>query len=52
MTTSLPLIFSFWFMVAAYVVHVMDESLLGGQLCRKGAPTLVAPVLMDKILLV
>jgi hypothetical protein len=25
-----PLIFSFWFMVAAYVVHVIDESLLGG----------------------
>ncbi len=26
---TLPLIFSFWFMVAAYVIHVLDESLLG-----------------------
>ena len=23
----IPLIFSFWFMVAAYVIHVIDESL-------------------------
>jgi hypothetical protein len=35
MTMSLPLIFSFWFMVAAYVVHVMDESLLGGSFVEK-----------------
>lgn len=32
---SVPLIFSFWFMVAAYVVHVMDESLLGGSFVEK-----------------
>jgi len=25
---EVPLIFSFWFMVAAYVIHVLDESLL------------------------
>jgi hypothetical protein len=31
----LPLIFSFWFMVAAYVVHVLDESLLGGSFVEK-----------------
>jgi len=27
---ALPLVFSFWFLVAAYVAHVLDESLLGG----------------------
>lgn len=32
---SLPLIFSFWFTVAAYVVHVLDESLLGGSFVEK-----------------
>lgn len=32
---ALPLIFSFWFMVAAYVVHVMEESLLGGSFVEK-----------------
>ncbi len=31
----LPLIFSFWFMVAAYVVHVIEESLLGGSFVEK-----------------
>jgi Protein of unknown function with HXXEE motif len=31
----LPLIFSFWFTVAAYVVHVLDESLLGGSFVAK-----------------
>ena len=31
----LPLIFSFWFTVAAYVVHVIDESLLGGSFVEK-----------------
>jgi hypothetical protein len=31
----MPLIFSFWFMVAAYVVHVIDESLLGGSFVEK-----------------
>jgi hypothetical protein len=34
-THSVPLIFSFWFMVAAYVVHVLDESLLGGSFVEK-----------------
>ena len=32
---KVPLIFSFWFMVAAYVVHVIDESLLGGSFVEK-----------------
>jgi Protein of unknown function with HXXEE motif len=32
---QLPLIFSFWFTVAAYVVHVIDESLLGGSFVEK-----------------
>lgn len=32
---SVPLIFSFWFMIAAYVVHVIDESLLGGSFVEK-----------------
>jgi Protein of unknown function with HXXEE motif len=32
---SIPLIFSFWFMVAAYVIHVIDESLLGGSFVGK-----------------
>ena len=27
---NIPLIFSLWFMVAAYVIHVLHESLLGG----------------------
>lgn len=27
---TVPLIFSFWLIVAAYVIHVLDESLLGG----------------------
>jgi hypothetical protein len=27
---SVPLILSFWFMVAAYVIHGIDESLLWG----------------------
>jgi hypothetical protein len=31
----LPLIFSFWFTIAAYVVHVIDESLLGGSFVEK-----------------
>jgi len=49
---SIPLVFSFWFMVAAYVIHVIDESLLGGSFCREGPRTLVAPVFLDKVLLV
>jgi hypothetical protein len=32
---EVPLIFSFWFMVAAYVIHVIDESLLGGSFVEK-----------------
>jgi hypothetical protein len=32
---KIPLIFSFWFMVAAYVIHVIDESLLGGSFVEK-----------------
>lgn len=32
---EVPLIFSFWFMVAAYVIHVLDESLLGGSFVEK-----------------
>jgi len=32
---QLSLIFSFWFTVAAYVVHVIDESLLGGSFVEK-----------------
>lgn len=32
---SLPLIFVFWAVVAAYVVHVIDESLLGGSFVEK-----------------
>jgi hypothetical protein len=27
--TSIPLVYSFWFMLIAYVVHILDESLLG-----------------------
>lgn len=32
---NVPLIFSFWFMIAAYVIQVIDESLLGGSFVRK-----------------
>ena len=32
---NVPLILSFWFMVAAYVIHVIDESLLGGSFVEK-----------------
>src|ERR1700735_5540201 len=31
----MPFIFCFWFMVAAYVIHVLDESLLGGRFVEK-----------------
>jgi hypothetical protein len=31
----MPLVFSFWFMVASYVIHVLDESLLGGSFVEK-----------------
>jgi hypothetical protein len=30
-----PLVLSFWLMVAAYVIHVIDESLLGGSFVEK-----------------
>jgi hypothetical protein len=33
--TPLPLIWVFWSVVAAYVVHVLDESLLGGSFVEK-----------------
>jgi hypothetical protein len=32
---SVPLLLSFWFTVAAYVIHVIDESLLGGSFVEK-----------------
>jgi Protein of unknown function with HXXEE motif len=32
---QLPLLLSFWFTVAAYVIHVLDESLLGGSFVEK-----------------
>jgi Protein of unknown function with HXXEE motif len=32
---TVPLLLSFWFMVAAYVIHVIDESLLGGSFVDK-----------------
>lgn len=32
---NVPLIFPFWFMVAEYVIHVIDESLLGGSFVEK-----------------
>ncbi len=32
---SIPLIFSLWLMVTAYVIHVIDESLLGGSFVEK-----------------
>ena len=32
---QVPWVFIFWMMVAAYVVHVLDESLLGGSFVEK-----------------
>jgi len=32
---NIPLILSFWFMMVAYVIHVIDESLLGGSFVEK-----------------
>ena len=32
---TVPLVFLFWFTVLAYVVHVLDESLLGGSFVEK-----------------
>ncbi|MGC1461813.1 MAG: HXXEE domain-containing protein [Terracidiphilus sp.] len=31
----MPLIFLFWFMVLTYVIHILDESLLGGSFVEK-----------------
>lgn len=39
-----PLLLSFWFAVAVYVIHCIDES--------KSAPALVAGIFLDKVLLV
>ena len=33
--TTIPLIYSFWLMLAFYVIHVLDESLLGGSFVEK-----------------
>lgn len=32
---QIPWVLSFWMMIAAYVVHVLDESLLGGSFVEK-----------------
>lgn len=50
--TSIPLVCSFWFMLTAYIVHIMDESLLGGNFCREGPPALVARVFLAQVFLV
>src|SRR5579862_1306668 len=34
-TIDVPLVLTFWLMVGAYVVHVIDESLLGGSFVEK-----------------
>jgi len=39
-------------MVAAYVIHVIDESLLGGSFCGESPTTFVAGILLEKVLLV
>jgi hypothetical protein len=33
--TRIPLVISFWFMIATYVIHILDESLLGGSFVEK-----------------
>jgi hypothetical protein len=33
--TRIPLAISFWFMIATYVIHILDESLLGGSFVEK-----------------
>jgi hypothetical protein len=33
--TTIPLVYSFWFMLVAYVIHIIDESLLGGSFVEK-----------------
>ncbi len=33
--TAIPLIDSFWLMLAFYVIHILDESLLGGSFVQK-----------------
>jgi hypothetical protein len=32
---TVPLIASFWLMLAAYIIHILDESLLGGSFVEK-----------------
>jgi hypothetical protein len=33
--TAIPLIYSFWMMLVFYVIHILDESLLGGSFVQK-----------------
>jgi hypothetical protein len=33
--TRIPLVISFWFMITTYVIHILDESLLGGSFVEK-----------------
>jgi hypothetical protein len=33
--TAIPLIYTFWLMLAFYVIHILDESLLGGSFVQK-----------------
>jgi len=33
--TAIPLIYSFWLMLAFYVIHILEESLLGGSFVEK-----------------
>ena len=35
MQVQIPSVLSFWMMIAAYVIHVIDESLLGGSFVEK-----------------
>jgi hypothetical protein len=34
-TLTIPLVASFWMMMAVYVIHIMDESLHGGSFVEK-----------------
>jgi hypothetical protein len=33
--TEIPLVYSFWLMLVFYVIHILDESLLGGSFVEK-----------------
>jgi len=33
--TAIPLLYSFWLMLVFYVIHILDESLLGGSFVEK-----------------